>query len=75
VLNNEEIYYESGARAALDGFDHKGFQFYDTWEWDFRDYDWWFLWACQAIVWGIAQFDGAAQEPRVVDVELPADVA
>jgi hypothetical protein len=78
VLNNEEIYYESGARGALDGFDHKGFQFYDTWEWDFRDYDWWFLWACHAIVWGIAQFDADGQDttvaPAVVDVQLPADV-
>jgi hypothetical protein len=33
------------------------FEFSDTWEWDFRDYDWWFLWSLHAIVWGIAQYD------------------
>jgi hypothetical protein len=35
------------------------FQFADVWEWQLRDYDWWFLWACHAIVWGIAQYDAA----------------
>ena len=33
------------------------FEFHDVWEWDTRDFDWWFLWACQAITWGIAQYD------------------
>lgn len=33
------------------------FTFDDTWEWEFKDYHWWFLWACHAIVWGIAQYD------------------
>jgi hypothetical protein len=33
------------------------FEFHDVWEWDCRDYDWWFLWACHAIVSGIAQYD------------------
>ena len=35
------------------------FRFEDTWEWSFRDYDWWFLWALHAIVWGIAQYAAA----------------
>lgn len=35
------------------------FSFGETWEWEFRDYDWWFLWACRAIVWGIQQYDAA----------------
>jgi len=35
------------------------FQFYDTHEWDLRDYAWWFLWACHGIAWGIAQYDAA----------------
>jgi hypothetical protein len=39
------------------------FRFEDTWEWSFKDYDWWFLWACQAIVWGIAQYDAAKAAP------------
>ncbi|MEV7870133.1 hypothetical protein AB0P17_29495 [Streptomyces sp. NPDC088124] len=33
------------------------FTFSDTWEWQLRDYDWWFLWACHAIVAGIARYD------------------
>lgn len=47
------------------GDDHKtsieqaSFQFHDAHEWDLRDYAWWFLWACHAIVWGIAQYDAA----------------
>lgn len=39
------------------------FEFQDSWEWNLRDYDWWYVWACYAIVWGIAQYD-AAQQPR-----------
>jgi hypothetical protein len=35
----------------------EGFRFEDTWEWSFSDYDWSFLWACHAIVWGIGQYD------------------
>lgn len=38
------------------------FRFYDTWEWDLKDYHWWFLWACTAIVWGIGQYDAARQQ-------------
>jgi hypothetical protein len=57
VLNDGGIYYESGARDALESFEHDGFRFSDVWEWDFRCYDWWFLWACHAIVWGIALYD------------------
>jgi hypothetical protein len=80
LLDSEEIDYESGAREALrsftfyknpaDCFDPRkqpDFQFHDTWEWDFRDYDWWFLWALHGIVWGIAQYD-AAKPPAVRDV-------
>ncbi|NUP45234.1 MAG: hypothetical protein HOY76_51485 [Streptomyces sp.] len=35
----------------------EGFRFSDVWEWSFSDYDWMFLWACHAIVWGIARYD------------------
>lgn len=52
-----DVTYEENARQFLDDFEHEGFRFYDTHEWDFRDYDWWFLWACHAIVWGIAYYD------------------
>jgi hypothetical protein len=45
----------------------EGFRFYDVWEWDFKDFDWRFLWACHAIVWGIQQYDAlkAAQKAEV----------
>jgi hypothetical protein len=63
--------------------DHKmsveqnSFQFYDTWEWNLRDYDRWFLFACHGIRSGIAQYDRltryglrslAVPAPAVVDV-------
>jgi hypothetical protein len=51
--------YEDGARQALDAFEFKGFRFESTYEWNLRDYDWWFLWALHGIVWGIAQYDAA----------------
>jgi hypothetical protein len=34
-----------------------GFTFEDTWEFTFQDYERDFLWACHAIVWGIARYD------------------
>ncbi len=43
-----------------------GFRFSDTWEWSFADFDHGYLWACHAIVAGIAQYDaakGAAARP------------
>jgi hypothetical protein len=54
---------EGSARQALNDFEYTAdgrddtFRFTDTWEWDLKDYDWWFLWACHGIVWGIAQYD------------------
>ena len=42
-----------------------GFRFYDTWEWDLRDYTYQFLWCCHAIVWGVAQYDKSRQSPAV----------
>ena len=58
---------EESAHQILRDFEFKGFCFSDTWEWDFRDYDWWFLWSLHAIVWGIAQYDAAAS-PAVREV-------
>lgn len=58
------------------------FVFGEIWEVSFRDYDWWFVWACHAIVWGISQYDAfkagkplRGNAPAVVDVELPSAVA
>lgn len=52
-----DLAYEENAREALNEFEYEGFRFTDTWEWDFQGWDWWFLWACHAIVWAIGQYD------------------
>lgn len=44
------------AHAALTEFHYGNFEFVDTWEWDFEDYTYQFLWACAAIQWGIAKY-------------------
>lgn len=65
LLDNdcEDLGHEEAARGALDAFafgaGEAKFRFADTWEWDFRDYDWTFLWACHAIQWGIGEYDAA----------------
>ena len=58
ILDDPDIYYEAGARSALDAFEFNGFRF-ESWEWDFTEYDWSYLWCCHAIVWGIEQYDAA----------------
>jgi hypothetical protein len=64
--------WESRHRRDADGTGHwtqsgkkDVFEFSDVWEWSFRDYDWWFLWALHGIVWGIAQYDLAKQAAPV----------
>jgi hypothetical protein len=44
------------------------FRFVDTWEWSFKDFDWSFLWACHAIVWGIAQYEKAKAAAVAADL-------
>lgn len=71
---------ESARRAAADfsyiaaGHDD-AFAFSDTWEWDLKDYDWWFLWACFGIVWGIARYDEARKAVPPLDRALAATLA
>lgn len=43
----------------------ESFRFHDTYEWDLRDYAWWFLWACHGISWGIKQYDAAKAAKQV----------
>lgn len=77
---NDTIYdvdYESGALMAVLGYtyhlstgpDAKGnrapFRFKYVHEWDLRDFDWWFLFACHAIVRGIAQYDAVTAPKQV----------
>lgn len=56
---DQDIQFENVARDCLDRFEFKGFSFTDTWEWSYRDWRWSFVWACNAIVWGIARYDAA----------------
>jgi hypothetical protein len=55
---------EGDARRALAEYRYRvadcgeTFEFY-TLEWDLRDWDFWFLWCCHAIQWGIRQYDQA----------------
>jgi hypothetical protein len=69
-----DTWYEPSAREALASFEHQGFRFEDTWEWDFREYHWWFLWSLHAIVWGIAQYDSAARAAGRPDAAQAQDV-
>lgn len=57
LLDHDDVCDERGAHRLVAEFEFKGFRFYDTWEWSFRDWEWSFLWYCHAIVWGIAQYD------------------
>lgn len=60
--------YESGALMSALGYRYfldpdenpmglDAFRLQYVHEWDVRDFDWWFLFACHAIHWGIAQYD------------------
>lgn len=61
-----EIHYEQGAREVAELFEHDGFEFSDVDDWDLKDFNWWLLWACHAIVWGIAYYDTKTR-PTVPD--------
>jgi hypothetical protein len=63
-LASEFAYYEN----AEDRYDHRkrpDFEFTDVWELNATDYDWWFVWACNAIVWGIAKYDAERPKPSI----------
>lgn len=73
--------YAPNAREALADFrfvpegapvEQPPFRFTDTWEWDFQDWHWWFLWACQGIAWGISQYDALKAEPARESAEAVA---
>ncbi|WP_369213893.1 hypothetical protein [Streptomyces flavofungini] len=62
---DEDLSSEHTARNVLNDFAYLGYQFEDTWEWDFSDYAWDFLWCCHAIRHGIDLYD-AARDTRAV---------
>lgn len=70
--------YEADALMAVLGYryhlakerDDRGnwdiFRFRRIHDWDLRDFDWWFLFACFAIGDGIRQYDAAKAAPKAV---------
>lgn len=56
VLEWEDYWSADAARRILDDFDCQGLTFSDTWELDFKDYTYHYLWACYAIQYAIAQY-------------------
>jgi hypothetical protein len=60
ALEEEVLSYapagEQEARNALDRFGHELLEFSDTWEYDFTDYSFRYLWNLYAIVHGIARY-------------------
>jgi hypothetical protein len=70
-VEDYDVSYAANAREALADFrfvpdgapvEQPPLRFEDAWEWDFQDWHWWFLWACQGIAWGISQYDTAKAE-------------
>jgi hypothetical protein len=54
------------AYNAASGFKVGGrYVFPDFWDNDLREYTYGFVWACYAIVWGIAQYDAAKAAPAL----------
>jgi hypothetical protein len=51
------------------------FEFNDAWEWTIRGHHWWYLWACHAIVWAIAEYDVAHGRPHPGVYTPPAETA
>jgi hypothetical protein len=48
---------EQEAHEAAKNFNFKGFTFGDSWELNFKDYTFHYVWACLAIAWAIKAFD------------------
>lgn len=52
------------AHRLLYGFAHEGITIPDVWEWEFRDYEHRYLWACCAIAWGVDRYLSATGGTR-----------
>ncbi|MDV2474204.1 hypothetical protein F8M49_29925 [Rhodococcus zopfii] len=66
VLDQIEHFDESEFYAVLNDWRYLGgWQFEDLGDWDVRDWDCHYLYACHAIAWGIAEYRKAAQSGSV----------
>ncbi|MFD8088731.1 hypothetical protein [Streptomyces malaysiensis] len=63
ILHSDEhsTEYQGTAEYAVAAFRHGDFRLRlpNPWDESFEDYSWEYLFACHAIVWGIAQYDAA----------------
>jgi hypothetical protein len=64
VKDDVLIYADDGeykAHESVRDFDYEyegqRFEFYDTWEWDFGEYTYRFIWCLYAILWAINEYD------------------
>lgn len=66
ILRSDEhsTEYRGTAEYAVASFDHGDYRLRlpDRWEESFEDYSWEYLWACYAIVDGIARYDAARKQ-------------
>lgn len=67
AIESEVLGSSSGHEAyeATSEFNHEGFEFHDSWEWDNTAYTFRFLWCLYAITWGIRQYDAARAQALV----------
>lgn len=47
---------EEQAHSRLNEFNNEGIECSDSWEWDFRQFSWRYIWACYAITWAIGEY-------------------
>lgn len=64
-----DLYGEDGARRLLAELERAGVVS-GTWEWALKTWTYEFLWFCNAILWGIRQYDDA--QSSAAEVETPA---
>lgn len=50
---------KSECMGALDRFRSHDFRYHDTWDHDWSEYSFQYLWCCHAILWGIQQYNAA----------------
>lgn len=71
-----DVSYEAPAMMSAVNYSYivggREFRFRGTWEWDVKDFDWWYLFACHAIGWGIRQYDAAKAASPAAAVEAVA---
>lgn len=58
AVEDGEFEYEDGARRLLRAWETAGVV-WSAHEWNLREYDYHFVWSCQAIAWGVRQYDAA----------------